>query len=121
MGRMSTAGVALTGEVAFVASLSGQTEIVDFSKPANTEPIKYRLFGRTISAPASSNRTHDLVAFATDRGIATLLSGGEKVGPWFNVRSKAPLSGPLTFIGGAMYMGDSWDKSPRSSSIEPAA
>lgn len=108
MGRLSTAGVALTGTIAFVSSLSGQTEIIDFAKPSNTEPIKYRLFGRTISAPASSNRTHDLVAFATDRGIATLLSGGEKVGPWFNVRSKAPLSGPLTFIGGAMYMGDSW-------------
>ncbi len=39
------------------------------------------------------------MAFATDKGIATLLTGGEKPGPWFNVRSKAQLAGPLTFIG----------------------
>lgn len=109
MGRLSTSGVALVGSVAFISSLSGQTEILDFDKPAHVEPIKYRLFGRTISAPASSNRTHDLVAFATDRNIATLLSGGgKKVGPWFNVRTKVPLSGPLTFIGGALYLGDAY-------------
>ncbi len=106
MLRMSTSGVALTGSVAFVSSLSGQAEIIDFTKPAHHETVKYRLFGRTIAPPANSNRTHNLVAFATDRSIATLLSGGEKVGPWFNVRSRAPLSGPLTFIGGALYMGD---------------
>ena len=106
MMRISTSGVAMTGNVAFVSSLSGQTEIIDFSKPANTEPIKYRLFGRTITPPASSDRSHDLVAFSTDKGIATLLTAGEKPGPWFNVRSKAQLAGPLTFIGGALYMGD---------------
>ncbi len=36
----------------------------------------------------------------------TLLSGGEKIGPWFNVNSKAAVSGPLTFIGGALYLSD---------------
>lgn len=106
MMRISTSGVALAGHRAFVSSLSGQTEIIDFTKPAHSETIKYRLFGRTITPPASSDRAHDLVAFSTDRSIATLLSGGEKVGPWFNVRSKAPLTGPLTFIGGALYLCD---------------
>ncbi len=35
-----------------------------------------------------------------------MLSGGEKIGPWFNVRSKAALTGPATFIGGALYLCD---------------
>jgi outer membrane protein assembly factor BamB len=106
MDRASTAGVASVGNVAFVASLSGQTAVFDFSKPGQSKTMSYRLFGRTIVPPTSSDRAHDLVAFSTDKGIATLLSGGEKIGPWFNVRSRAPLSGPLTFIGGALYVGD---------------
>ncbi len=70
MERMTTSGVAMTGSVAFVSSLSGQTEIIDLAKPVTSEHIKYRLFGRTITAPASSGRAHNLVAFSTDRGVA---------------------------------------------------
>ena len=106
MERASTAGVAMVGSIAFVSSLSGQTEVFDFSRAGQGQLMRYRLFGRTISPPSASDRNHNLVAFSTDKGIATVLNGGEKVGPWFNVRSKFPLSGPLTFIGGGLYLSD---------------
>ncbi|MCC6511748.1 MAG: PQQ-binding-like beta-propeller repeat protein [Pirellulaceae bacterium] len=107
MQRASTAGVAMIDNFAFVSSLSGQLNAFDFSKPGNASPWTYRLFGRAVTIPANSDRTHKLVAFATEDGVATLFYAGEKIGPWFNFEARSPLSGPLTFIGGAMYCGDS--------------
>lgn len=106
MKRGSSAGVAMIDDMAFVSSLSGQLMAFEFGEPTSANHWTFRLYGRAVTRPAASDRTHKLVAFATENGVVTVISADEKVGPWFNFEARSPLAGPLTFVGGGLYCGD---------------
>jgi outer membrane protein assembly factor BamB len=108
MRRASTAGVALVDDIAFVASLSGQLVAFEFGKPPTTNPWSFRLYGRAVTSPATSQRNHKLVAFATEQGVVTVFSTEkpDKIEPWFNFEARSPLAGPIGFSSTGLYCGD---------------
>lgn len=111
LDRASCSGVALSGDVAFVSSLSGQVAAYRFNRETSEKiaiqrPWQYRLFGRSISPPAASDRSQGLVAFSTSSGVVTVLSALKRIEPWFNFDAHTQLAGPIGFNGNALYCGD---------------